>query len=323
MIKRFIIKFIFLSLFFYHGNSFSSDDFNIWLKNIKKEALNNGISEITFEKSTKGLVKPNEKVLKYYNNQPEFKISFNKYYERNINKKRIITGKKLLLENKIILDKISEEYIVPSEIIVSIWGIETNYGSYTGNFNVIDSLATLAFGSNRKEFFKREFFNSLLIIEKKYINATNMKGSWAGAMGQSQFMPSSFLQYAIDYNMDGTIDLWKDKQDIFASIGNYLKLNGWKENEKWSYELFKKKNQVENIFSEKNNYSKEFLQNNFKNNKIVNSLVGNNYKLKIITNNPYKRYFIEFKNFKTIKKYNNSDYYALVIGALANRIIEK
>ena len=121
------------------------------------------------------------------------------------------------------------KYGVAPEIIVSIWGIETNYGKYMGKFNVIEALATLAYASRRKNFFKKELLNSLLIYEKniKDMNKVLM-GSWAGAMGQGQFMPSSFLNYAVDYDKDKIVDIWNSHYDIFASIANYLKSHGWK-----------------------------------------------------------------------------------------------
>ena len=132
-----------------------ANDYIKWIKETKSDALKAGISEDTYNRATSILSVPNKKVLKYYKNQPEFTISFDDYYKRNINKKRINSGKKLMDKYKKLLKSISAEYFVPPEIIVSIWGIETNYGSYIGTFNIIDALSTLAYASQRKSFFRK------------------------------------------------------------------------------------------------------------------------------------------------------------------------
>lgn len=318
---HFCLKVLLLKLIFIINTFVLSNDFKLWIASLESEVLKFGISKHTYNNTIKKLEKPNSKVLKYYNNQPEFKITFNKYYDRNINSKRVTKGKELLKKHNHILKEIYKKYDIPPEIIVAIWGIETNYGSYTGNFNVIEALSTLAFKSNRKEFFKKELFNSMLIIEKQISNSQNVLiGSWAGAMGQSQFMPSSYLEYAVDYNKDNKIDIWTTHNDIFASIANYLKRHGWKKSSLWSKEIFIKK-EFENNFKEKSFYYYPKLINMLKDNNYIDSFNNNEpIEIKVIKSNQLKRYFIKSANFNVIKKYNNSDFYALVIGALANKI---
>jgi len=300
-----------------------ANDYKNWLDNLQEEAKEYGVSIETFLDTASKLKYPNKKVLKYYNNQPEFKITFNDYYNRNINAARVSKGKKLLAKHKLLLEKISKEFFVPAEIIVSIWGIETNYGSYIGNFSIVDSLATLAYGSKRKKYFKKEFFYSLLIIDKAYMSSDKMIGSWAGAMGQSQFMPSSYLEYAIDYNNDKKIDLWNSYEDIFASIANYLRRHGWKAKEYWSNEYYSNENYLKQL-KDKQIYSNKLLRKN-SNNKLSISHLDENLstEIKIIKKNPNKRFFLIFNNFNVIKKYNNSNFYALVVGELANSIRTK
>ena len=297
-----------------------ANDYKNWLDNLQEEAQEYGVSKKTFLDTVFKLKYPNKKVLKYYNNQPEFKITFNNYYKRNINTSRVSKGKKLLVKHKSLLDKISEEFFVPAEIIVSIWGIETNYGSYIGNFSIVDSLATLSYESKRKKYFKKEFFNSLLIIDKAYISSDKMIGSWAGAMGQSQFMPSSYLEYAIDYNNDKKIDLWNSYEDIFASIANYLRRHGWKAKEYWSNEYYSNEHYLKQL-KDKQMYSNKLLRKN-SNNKLSTSHLDENLstEIKVIKKNPNKRFFLIFNNFNVIKKYNNSNFYALIVGELANSI---
>jgi len=323
MVKIKISKLIVTLYIFLITSVVYANDYKNWLDNLQEEAEEYGVSKETFLDTVSNLKYPNKKVLKYYNNQPEFKITFNDYYNRNINAARVSKGKKLLAKHKLLLEKISKEFFVPAEVIVSIWGIETNYGSYIGNFSIVDSLATLAYGSKRKKYFKKEFFYSLLIIDKAYMSSDKMIGSWAGAMGQSQFMPSSYLEYAIDYNNDKKIDLWNSYEDIFASIANYLRRHGWKAKEYWSNEYYSNENYLKQL-KDKQIYSNKLLRKN-SNNKLSISHLDENLstEIKIIKKNPNKRFFLIFNNFNVIKKYNNSNFYALVVGELANSIRTK
>lgn len=316
------MKFFFINIYlikiilFFSASAFTLN-FSEWIQELETEVLNFGVSEETYSKTLYQLKGVNKKVLQLYNNQPEFKISFDNYYNRNINDKRIELGRKLLKKHENILNEIYLKYDVPPEIIVSIWGIETNFGNYMGNFNVIEALATLAYASKRKIFFKKELLNSLLIYEKNFKNTDKtLIGSWAGAMGQGQFMPSSFLNYAVDYDKDKIVDIWESYHDIFASIANYLKSHGWKKQNYWSVEIQIKKDLKEKV--------KENIIYNidiFNNDKIFSNFTNSQeIEFKVIKNNKNLRYFAIDKNFKTIKRYNNSDYYALIVGDLANKI---
>ena len=316
------MKFIFLNIFlvkvtFFYSSALLPSNFSTWLQELEPEILDYGVSKQTYSKTLSHLKDVNKKVLKLYNNQPEFKITFDNYYNRNINQKRIKLGKDLLKKYQNILSEIHAKYDVAPEIIVSIWGIETNYGMYMGNFNVIEALATLSYSSRRKSFFKKELLNSLLIYETNFKDTDKVLiGSWAGAMGQGQFMPSSFLNYAVDYDKDKIVDIWNSHYDIFASIANYLKSHGWKKQNYWSAEV-----QIKDDFKKKMQENINYNISIFKNAKVLDYFA--NYKeinIKIIKNNKKLRYFAIDKNFKIIKKYNNSDYYALIVGDLANKI---
>ena len=311
---KFIFRNIILVNIIFLLNSLAlSNNFSSWVIGLEAEVESFGISQQTYKETLGQLKSVNKKVLRLYNNQPEFKITFDDYYNRNINSKRIDLGKSLLKKHKKILQEIYLKYKVPPEVIVSIWGIETNYGNYMGDFNIIEALATLAYASKRKRFFKKELINSLLIYEKNFKNSEKiMLGSWAGAMGQGQFMPSSFLNYAVDYDKDGFIDIWNSEKDIFASIANYLKQHGWKESIYWSNEI-KLKEKIE-----KEGYYDVSILSEI--NVLDNQQNLDKIKIKVIKNNANKRYFAIFKNFYIVKKYNNSDYYALIIGELANKI---
>ncbi len=316
------MKFIFINIFiakiiFLYSLAVLPSNFSIWIQELETEILDYGVSKQTYSKNLSHLKDVNKKVLKLYNNQPEFKITFDNYYNRNINQKRIKLGKDLLKKYQNILTEIHAKYDVPPEIIVSIWGIETNYGMYMGNFNVIEALATLAFSSRRKSFFKKELLNSLLIYEKNFKDTDKVLiGSWAGAMGQGQFMPSSFLNYAIDYDKDKIVDIWNSHYDIFASIANYLQSHGWKKHKYWSVEV-----QVKEDFKKKIQKNVNYNISIFKNAKLLDNFANSKeINIKTIKNNEKLRFFAIDENFKIIKKYNNSDYYALIVGDLANKI---
>ncbi|MDC3024072.1 lytic murein transglycosylase [Alphaproteobacteria bacterium] len=292
--------------------------FNEYKMSIIKEGLVKGISKEVLQENIGSLKNVNEKVLKYYNNQPEFKITLNQYQKRNITSKRIKKGQMLINKHKKILDKVSEKYKVPPEIIVSIWALESNYGHYTGSFSIIDALTTLSFQSKRKSFFKKELFNALEILNKKQIEANKLTGSWAGAMGQSQFMPSSYLSYAIDFNNDKKIDIWNTKPDIFASIANYLNIHGWEKDEPWSIKLEKvNKNMID--------YNKKYVFKEIKESIAIKQnyvVIPENsvFQIKQIISNNQEENYLVFENFFVLKKYNNSDFYALTVGKLANMI---
>jgi membrane-bound lytic murein transglycosylase B len=200
--------------------------FGVWLDELKKEARSQGIKQETIDtafKDTEFL----DNVIKLDRKQPEDKITLYEYLQNSVGTQRIVDGKEKLEEYKDILNQVEAKFGVDKEAIVALWGIETNYGENTGNFSTIDTLATLAYDGRRADFFRTELFNALKIADADHIGAAEMYGSWAGAMGQCQFMPSTFLKYAYDYNGDGKRDIWTTEPDVFASIANYLHDIGW------------------------------------------------------------------------------------------------
>ena len=309
---------IFLFISFH---SLYSNDFEDWKSSIISEAIKAGISKKTINQNLQPLVSVNNKVLKLYNNQPEFKISFDSYINRNINEKRIKKGKKLYKKNSKLLDIIFKKYNIPPQIIISIWALESNFGYYTGNFKIVDALATLSFKSRRKSFFKKELFSALRIIDQSLIEANELKGSWAGAMGQSQFMPSSYLSYAVDFNKDNKIDIWRTEADVFASIANYLYKHGWKKNQPWSIEI--KEKEIASELDYKKTFTVKELETFNLSNLNLNKFSKNiKAKIKKINAINESKLFLVFDNFAVIKRYNNSDFYALAVGKLANNIEE-
>lgn len=215
--------------------------FNAWLKDFRADAQSHNISKATLDDALMGVFY-NERVIELDRKQPEGTMTLEQYLAKVISNQRIKKGRALYKKHQNVLQRISGKYNVPPQVIVALWGIETSYGEYTGNFSIVESLATLAYDGRRSEYFRGELINALKIINDGHISAYDMTGSWAGAMGQCQFMPSSFLSYAVDYNDDGRRDIWKTKPDIFASIANYLHKHGWSNNRKKDFDVILKWN---------------------------------------------------------------------------------
>ena len=207
-------------------------NFLSWLEGLRAEALASGISQNTLDRSLAD-VAPIPRIIELDRHQPESKITFEKYQARIVNATRVKIGRERLAKHRALLTEIGDRFGVQPRFIVALWGIETNFGGFTGGFPVVDALATLAYDGRRSKYFRGELLKALQIIEEGHIDPADMKGSWAGAMGQSQFMPSSFLNFAQDYDGDGAKDIWNTQADVFASAANYLKGVGWRDDITW------------------------------------------------------------------------------------------
>ncbi|MEP4380633.1 MAG: lytic murein transglycosylase [Alphaproteobacteria bacterium] len=211
-----------------------SDDarFLSWLNELRADALANGISQATLDRSLVD-VAPIPRIIELDRHQPESTVTFEKYQARIVNSTRIRIGRERLAKHRALLDEVGRQFGVQPRFIVALWGIETNFGQFTGGFPVIHALATLAYDGRRSQYFRGELLKALQIVEEGHIDPAEMKGSWAGAMGQSQFMPSSFLNFAHDHDGDGAKDIWNTQADVFASAANYLKGVGWNDSITW------------------------------------------------------------------------------------------
>lgn len=211
-------------------------EFEVWLEGVRSDAAARGISEQTLDAALTG-IEPIARVIELDRSQPEGTVTFEQYSARILSPERIRRGRELLAQHRAILNEVGAAYGVQPRFIVALWGIETNFGGYTGGFNVVTALATLAHDGRRSAYFREELLTALSIIDDGHISADAMLGSWAGAMGQSQFMPSSFAQYAIDHDGDGAKDIWGSLPDIFASAANYLSSVGWTDDATWGREV--------------------------------------------------------------------------------------
>ena len=173
------------------------------------------------------------RVVELDHQQPEVKLTFEQYLARVVNDARAQKARQKLAENRRLLQRVAQQFGVQPRFIVSLWAIETDFGRITGNFSVIDALATLAYDGRRAAFFREQLFDALSIVQKRGLAPHDLRGSWAGAMGQSQFMPSTYLAHAVDFDGDGKADIWHSHADVFASIANYLSNLGWRADETW------------------------------------------------------------------------------------------
>ena len=248
MLRYLKIIYLFAILAFTSNVFANSPEFDDWVKNFKKKALTQGISKTTVEKAFQRVVFL-EKLLIYDKRQPEFIEKTDVYVSKRVSSLRIATAKKLLIEKKNLLEKVEKEFGVPKEILLSLWGIETNFGVHKGKVDIISALATLSFDKRRSAYFTNELIILLRLIDKNIIDMNSMYGSWAGAHGNFQFMPSSINNYAIDYDNDGKIDLVNSLEDSFASAANYLSSIGWNKNIPWGSEAFQEKKINKNLFT--------------------------------------------------------------------------
>ncbi len=211
-------------------------EFRQWLQTLIAEARDRGIEERIIRDVLEP-VTPIPSVVDDDRSQAEFEESLSEYLERRVTDWRIETGRQRFENHRQLLREITAEYGVPGRFLVAIWGIETNYGNYTGGTDVVRALVTLAYDPRRSDYFRQELFGALRILQEGHIQAQDMQGSWAGAMGQSQFMPSSFLDHAVDHDGDGRRDIWNSEADVLASIANYLRANGWQRGYTWGREV--------------------------------------------------------------------------------------
>ncbi len=211
-------------------------DFPAWLDQVRAEAAARGISRATIDAALTG-VEPVARVIELDQRQPEFIDTFWNYLDRRVNPRRLAQGERLLREHAALLREIQHRHGIPPTLLIAFWGLETDFGGYLGDIPVPAALVTLAYDHRRAAFFREELFEALRILDEGHIAPADMKGSWAGAMGQMQFMPSTFRRHAIDGDGDGRKDIWNSLPDAFHSAANYLRQAGWRPGELWGREV--------------------------------------------------------------------------------------
>ncbi|MEZ5813501.1 MAG: lytic murein transglycosylase [Alphaproteobacteria bacterium] len=301
--------------------SYAAQPFEQWLSGVEQEAISKGISTQTVNAALNN-IKPIPRVIELDRKQPEGRMTFNEYYAKVINQTRINQGRKMYSQHRVQLERTAQKYGVPAHYIVALWGIETNYGSNTGGFSVISSLATLAHDGRRSAFFRGELIDALKILDAGHISPENMKGSWAGAMGQNQFMPSSFHTFAVDGNNDGKRDIWTSLPDVFASTANYLSKSGWKEDERWGREVklpqsFPKS--LSGLETKKTTQEWKNMGLTLPSGSPLPTAPGLKASV-VMPDGLAGRAFLVYDNYRVIMKWNKSTYFATSVGLLADQI---
>ena len=300
------------------------ESFSEWLENYKSYAIQNGIDKNFIKTAFQNIKAPLKRVLKSDKKQAEFVLGFWKYFQNVVTNKRIQSGTQYLNKNFQELQKAFEKYGVPKQYLIALWAVESNFGSYTGKVPVLHALATLAYDKRRRDFFEKELLLALKIFQKGDIHHT-VNGSWAGAMGAIQFMPSTFHHYAVDGDNDNKIDLWENHHDIFSSAAHFLKNIGWKQEQLWGRQIILPKNFDYKLIGINKPQTLTFWHNlDIK--KIGGGKLGLSNDIKgsvILPAGHQGPAFLVYDNFKTIMRWNNSVFYALSVAILADKIINR
>lgn len=296
--------------------------FEEWLAELKADAQRRGISDETLSAAFDG-VTPLPKVLEYDRSQPEFTRTFWQYLDSAVTETRIERGRELLQKHAGLLGEMERKYGVQPRFLVSFWGLETNFGDYTGGFPVIDAVTTLAHDRRRADFFRNELLHALSILEAGHISKPQMKGSWAGAMGQLQFMPSTFTAHAIDADGDGRKDIWGSLPDVFGSAANYLSDVGWRGDETWGREVRLPEGfDLELASSSIRKPLQEWQDLGVRraNGADLPIVAGMEASI-LLPAGVAGPAFLVYENYRNILVWNRSAYYAIAVGHLADRLI--
>lgn len=294
--------------------------FETWLQGLRAEAAGQGIRENILASALDG-IKRVPRVIELDRKQPEFSLTFRQYMDRVVPNSRVKKGRKKLAENKALLEEVGKKYGVQPRFIVAFWGIETDFGRVTGGFRLIPALATLAHDGRRSKYFRKELMNALKILNGDHIKPKDMVGSWAGAMGQCQFMPSSFLNFAVDYDGDGRKDIWSTRADVFGSAANYLSRSGWKEDQTWGRAIKLPEGFDAALAGLKVTKSIPEWQKLGVRRADGTDLPARNIKASVVfTEGEGSAAYLVYNNYRTILKWNRSTYFAVAVGTLADKI---
>lgn len=298
-----------------------NDSFDQCRHTLRKGAKEKGFSDYILN-DVINLLEPLERVIDLDRKQPEHTESFTGYINKRVNDYRITNGKKKLAEHKALLNKLTQQYGVPARYIVAFWGLETNFGTYKGDIKVLNSIATLACDKRRSRFFTKELFHLFSLIDSQQVSADQLLGSWAGAVGHMQFMPSNLTTYGIDGDGDGKLNVWESLPDALSSAAHYLSEIGWNKDEIWGRRVLLPKN----FDFTKVAYDKKYPLSHFKQlgiTKLYNHPLPD-YETQarlILPAGHTGPAFLVYDNFSIVLKWNYSQNYALAVGLLADSLI--
>lgn len=307
------------------------EDFGAWMSSLRQEALGRGVTPATVEKAL-AFEEPLAVVVERDRTQAETILTVEQYVERRLTRAFVRTARERAARHRTLLGKVSRQYEVPSRYLVAIWGLESNYGRFSGVRPTVQALATLAWDGRRATLFRNELFAALEILDRGYIDHERLKGSWAGAMGQTQFMPTSYLRFAEDFDGDGHRDIWTSEADIFASIANYLKQHGWQDGQTWGREVRLPQGGWTGIAGAVGLRAEGCRAVR----EMTNRLPLAKWRalgVRTVDNKPLprvdrdaslvsggRRTFLVYGNYETLLEYNCAHAYALSVGVLADRI---
>jgi len=291
-----------------------------YIDGVKAEALKAGIRQATLDTAFRGIRTPNAKVIELDRRQPEFTLTWEQYRQKVISDARIARGREHYARHRALVTEICARYRLHPAPLMGIWGLESGYGQFTGGFNVIESLATLAWEGRRAAFFRTQLLNALRIIDAGDIAPERMLGSYAGAMGQPQFMPDSFLRFAVDHDGNGRRDLWNDVGDIVASMANYLSKSGWAPPLGWGQKLRLPAGFDPALAGRDNRKPMgEWARLGVRPAAAVPAEVQ---AAVLLPDGAGGEAFLVFHpNFQAIRRYNPSDFYALAVGLIGDAVV--
>jgi membrane-bound lytic murein transglycosylase B len=297
----------------------AEDSFRSFVDGLKAEARRAGIRSATLDTAFAG-VAPNQKVLDRDRHQPEFTLTWAQYRALVITDKRIVAGRQALAANRALFQSVEQRYGVGPAVIAGIWGLESSFGTGTGDFRVVEALATLAWEGRRTSFFRGELIAALKILDHGDVAPGAMTGSYAGAMGQPQFMPSSYLRYAVDFEGNGRRDIWTSKPDVLGSIANYLAQSGWRSGQTWGQAVTIPAG-VDAAGRDTKRPLSEWTRAGVR-------PVGGRWNATadapaalIAPDGVGGETFAVFTNFAAIRRYNPSDFYAIAVGLIGDQVV--
>ena len=289
--------------------------------NLAERAKNTGFSTYITQTVINNIT-PIERVIALDKKQPEFSQTFEQYIKARVSNYHVRVGKEKLKQNKALFDSLEKEYGIPRQYLVSFWGLETVFGKHKGKMSVLNSLATLACDQRRSEFFTLELLNLFTLIETEKVTVDQLQGSWAGAMGHMQFMPTAFLKYAVDGDNDGKVDIWQSEADALTTAANYLNQIGWQPEERWGREVKLPENFAFEKVSFDQYYSLSYLSQlgiTTTNNQALSTY---DIQAELYLPSGYKGpAYLLYPNFNVIMTWNLSKSYALSVGLLANKLV--
>jgi len=312
----------------------TEEGFANYVVELKAEALAKGFSQDLIDESFAN-IKFHKRAVKADRSQPEKVETLDTYLPKRVPKWKVDKARALYKEHQDLLNEIGDKYQVQPRFIVALWGLETNFGKFTGGYNVVSALSTLAYEGRREAFFKKQLMAALTILEQGHISSERMKGSWAGAMGQNQFMPTSFLAYAVDGDGDGKKDIWQNQADVFSSMANYLQKEGWNDELTWGRQVKLPKDFDYTLAIPKNTGSrKNWLKAWAKTERTLSQWQELGVRRADGTNLPSVdikaalvfpddengRVYLAYDNYKSLMHWNLSYYFVSSVGHLSDRI---